>query len=172
METVYLFIIFVGLVAGYAYFSLTTPKTQMQFATEAGPIENSDAEKLRLLDKKVGVCMFKYNGNEIMSSDYIRILVQGNCMSPRGINSGESWLVEPIHSDKGIDTQVKKGDVLLVYLEDKNMYKIREFKDFADKEHTSLQTFWYNGDKGHKDSTRPHSLSSVKGVVRYKVANA
>ena len=107
------------------------------------------------------------NGRYVNTRDYIRIVVHGNCMKSRNIQDGEEWLVEPLDKQKPFRSQIKEKDVLLIYLKDEDLYKIREFEGFnADG---SLQTFYYESDGTKHSSSRPHAAGTIQGVVRYAI---
>ena len=82
-------------------------------------------------------------------------------------SNGEEWLVEPINKRKRLDKQINDRDVLLIYVEDKDLYKIREFEGF--NKDGSLATFYYEDDGAKHISSKPHTQESVCGVVGYRV---
>ncbi len=108
------------------------------------------------------------DGNVVNSSNMIRIKVNGNCMRPYGINFGDELLVRKIGKDENLDSIIQKEDILLIYLFDKKMYKIRAFDHF---EHGSLKTYRFldNGEK--KDSRNLHQRESIIGKVEYILSN-
>lgn len=132
---------------------------------EAGPLPGGDCA---LPEKKEGSKVIRLtDGRYINTRDYIRIMVYGGCMRPRNILNGEEWLVEPIDKRKPLREQIKERDVLLIYLSDKNLYKIREFKDFNGN--GLLNTFYYEENGTEHASSHPHTPESVRGVVRYAI---
>ena len=78
---------------------------------------------------------------KIDTSDMIRIVVKGNCMKPRNIESGAQLLVKKIDTTKAIDRQIKQGDILLIHLNDTGVYKIRIFDKY---EGADLVTYRYD----------------------------
>ena len=132
---------------------------------EAGPLPGGDCA---LPEKKEGSKVIRLtDGRYINTRDYIRIMVYGGCMRPRNILNGEEWLVERINKLKPLEKQIRERDVLLIYVADKNLYKIREFKKF--NEDGSLATFYYEDNGTEHPSSRPHTRESVCGVVRYAI---
>lgn len=132
---------------------------------EAGPLPGGDCA---LPEKKEGSKVIRLtDGRYINTRDYIRIMVYGGCMRPRNILNGEEWLVEPIDKRKPLREQIKERDVLLIYVADKNLYKIREFEGF--NEDDSLATFYYEDNGAKHPSSKPHTCKSVCGVVRYAI---
>ncbi|MDE6043396.1 MAG: hypothetical protein K2G07_07645 [Muribaculaceae bacterium] len=107
------------------------------------------------------------NGKYVNTRDFIRIIIHGNCMTPRNILNGEEWLVEPINQKLDIKSQLRIKDVVLLFIEDKNSYIIRELSSF-DTDGT-LQTSRYNDDKSIRASKRNHRLDQILGVVRYAI---
>lgn len=165
--TLILFVIFALLCLAYGYTSKS--KVQMQWATEAGSVEKSDSEELRSYNRKVSTCFFMYGNQKIDSSDYVRIEIHGTCMTPRGICNNEHWLVKPIDKSSDIRDQIKTDDVLLLYLADKDEYKIREFRGYTGEKNDLLDTYRYSDDGGEVRSSCPHSFDKVVGVVTYKI---
>ncbi len=166
MVTICFFIIFSAIVIAYGIISFKTSKEQDVILVEAGP--TTCMENVRVFQHyKSPVKTIKLpDGSYKNSSEFIRIRIDGNCMQKRKICYGEEWLVEQINKSKSMQEQLNISDVLLIYIKDKNMYKIRELANFLDNE--MLETIYYDGDDV-KISTRPHSYSSVLGVVRYNI---
>jgi len=52
---------------------------------------------------------------------------------------------------------------VLIYLKDINLYKIRVFDRF---DGDGLVTYYFDNGK-RKDSSKPHPISSVRGIVKY-----
>lgn len=166
MTTIIVGTILVAICVLYGIASHRYARKDILLGVEAGPLQED------------GVCHFpKYevsskaiklmNGRYVNTRDYIRIVVHGNCMKPRNIQDGEEWLVEPLDKQKPPCSQIKEKDVLLIYLKDEDLYKIREFEGFnADG---SLQTFYYESDGTKHSSSRPHAAETIQGVVRYAI---
>ena len=105
-------------------------------------------------------------GVYVNSRDYIRVLVDGKCMGPKGIKDKSQVLVEPLHKDEDFKSQVNLEDVLLIRLPDKKVYKLRILQEYTSD--NKLVTYRY--EKGEKHmSSRTHSTDDVIGVVRYAV---
>ena len=110
-------------------------------------------------------------GKVIYTLNYIRVLVNGTCMAPRGIMNGRQILVELLKEEQKLyfKKYVKTEDVLLIHLKDKDVYKLRILQNYEknDKNDDELITYRYlpNGDK-HR-SSRNHRPADVVGVVRY-----
>lgn len=107
------------------------------------------------------------NGKYINTRNYIRIKINGKCMTPRNILDGEEWLVEPLNNIEDKKSILKVKDVILLYIEDKGRYILREFEDYDID--GSLKTLRYNDDKTERHSSRNHQLNQVKGIVRYAI---
>ena len=87
-------------------------------------------------------------------------------MRPFGIVSGDELLVRKIGKDINLDGKISKNDILLIYLSDKKMYKIRAFDHF---EGSALQTFRFLDNGNKKDSRKLHSRESIIGKVEFKI---
>ena len=107
------------------------------------------------------------NGKYINTRNYIRIKINGKCMTPRNILDGEEWLVEPLSNIEDKKSILKVKDVILLYIEDKSRYILREFEDYDID--GSLKTLRYNDDNTERHSSRNHQLNQVKGIVRYAI---
>ena len=104
--------------------------------------------------------------SSILPPDYQRVIVHGHCMEPRGIMDCSQVIVKNINHDKDFSLQVKHGDILLIYLEDKDIYKLRVFDKYIEKD--QLLTYRFNPKTGERiDSSIPHKRDSVIGVVEY-----
>lgn len=108
-----------------------------------------------------------YSGHIINDPNTIRIKTKGDCMVPIGINNGDELLVHLIDRDKPLAKQIEHGDVLLIHIQDNGINKIRIFDTYDDK--GNLLTYRYK-DNVRKNSSRPHSVDSVVGVVRYQLS--
>ena len=104
----------------------------------------------------------------ILPLEYQRVIVHGHCMEPRGIMDCSQLWVKSINREKDFSLQVKHDDILLIYLSDKNIYKLRIFDKYLDNDR--LLTYRYNPKtKERVDSSIPHKRESVVGVVKYAV---
>ena len=103
-----------------------------------------------------------------MPLEYRRVIVHGHCMEPRGIMDCSQLWVKSINQDKEFSLQVKHDDILLIYLADKDIYKLRVFDKYLDD--NRLLTYRFNPKTCERvDSSVPHSRDSVIGVVKYAV---
>lgn len=138
------------------------------WAVEAGPSCDASAKALNALSRKERAFDIQIKpGRTVRTSDYLRILVVGNCMKPRNILDGEEWLVEPVDHLRVKPSDLKAKSVLLINIPDKGILKIREFEGVA--ENGDLKTLWYKPDGTPSYSSRPHSWENVKGIVRYSI---
>lgn len=151
----------------YAYFNIMTRKQDFVQCVEAGPTcqinadnlnANSFYDKHRIVKKK--------NGDVVDTSKMIRIIVKGNCMKPKQIESGSQLLVLKLDAQRPVKEQIKSGDILLIHLKDTNIHKIRVFDKY---ENGVLQTYRFDDNGQKKKSSKPHQESSVIGVVKYKL---
>lgn len=105
-------------------------------------------------------------GNTIDKSNLLRVLVDGKCMERKGIKDGTQLYAKVINSEVKLSKQISQGDILLIYLDDKNIFKLRVFDKM---EEGALVTYRYNNIGERKNSSKPHKPESIKGVVRYIV---
>lgn len=167
METIYFLIILLVTVAIYAYFNIVSRKQEFVQCVEAGPTVTTDAKRLRELsfyDRRRTIQ--KPDGQEIDTSEMIRIVVKGNCMKPKHIESGAQLLVKKISKKDLVRNQIKEGDILLIHLVDNDIYKIRIFDRYEGED---LATYRYDDNGERKNSTRNHKESSIVGVVKYRL---
>ena len=107
--------------------------------------------------------------NPILSSDeegnnIQRVIVHGRSLEPRGIYDRSQLYIQLINLEKDFSLQVKHDDILLIYLKDKNIYKLRIFDKHLDND--NILTYMYNPQTGERvDSSLPHRRESVVGVV-------
>lgn len=134
--------------------------------TKAGTTKDADAQVCNHESKPSKIIKLP-NGNYINTNDLIRIEIKGNCMRPRNVYDGEEWLVFPIDSTKKCEEQIKPKDIVLIYLEDKNIYKIREVRSFLGNQF--LDTIYYDNDGETNQSSKPHSYASVRGILRFAI---
>jgi hypothetical protein len=158
-------LVFVLICVFYGIASHFYAKTETAIVTEAGA--TSDKVGSSVITRKVPAQVVRLeNGKYIRTRDYIRIIVDGDCMSPRNILRNEEWLVEPVKSSD-LETKLQKKDVVLIFLEDKQMYKIREFEGYDSE--GNLTTLYYDENSRKRYSSHPHPKSSVRGILRYAI---
>lgn len=166
MGTFYFILFFVTVVVFYAYCNMGL-KRDFVICVEAGDSEEANPCELRRESYYTAHRIIRDKGGRIVNtSDTIRIKVSGNCMRPFGIVSGDELLVRKIRKDTNLDGIIHQNDILLIYLSDKKMYKIRAFDQI---EGGALKTFRFldNGDR--RDSRKLHSRESIIGKVEYKI---
>lgn len=106
---------------------------------------------------------FYHNGRKIDPKKYVVARVDGDCMSARGVFSGNLVFIQPVTDDDM--KNLKKGDILYIKYEKNGFsgYKIREFKGLGDDD--TVNTVYYTSENIPKDSY--HKLANIKGIVRY-----
>ena len=105
---------------------------------------------------------FYHDGKRVNPKNYTIKKVDGDCMMPRGINAGDLLFIE--NFDKQNISSLNIGDILYIYHEKGNFYKIREYRGFKDDE--NFNTLYYTREGKAKDSV--HNINNVKGVVKMK----
>lgn len=137
-------------------------------SVEAGSLEKVTAEKQRTesfyAPKRK---LYDKDGTEIDTTGLIRIISNGNCMFRRNIVKGTQLYVLAIQRGKAKKENLKAGDILLIQLPDTGVFKIREFEKSNDD--NTLKTFYYNKDGSPHNSSNPHHIEDVIGVVKYRI---
>ena len=102
-------------------------------------------------------------GEMPMDASLEYFVVKNDCMAPLHIYPGDVIGVELFNDDFGLN-DVKQGDILLIFLDDKKFHghKIRVM-DFV--ENNTFHTYYFVGDK-HQESSEPHGFGTVRGIVR------
>ena len=104
-------------------------------------------------------------GKILHSRDYICVKVDGSSIEPRGIKNNSIVYVLPLNRKEHFKKQVRAEDVLLIYLPDKNVYKLRILQNYDNKKR--LITYRYNEDGKKHISSKSHHPDNVRGVVKY-----
>lgn len=164
METIIIGIIAASLCVLYGIASHLYAKKDKVIDVEAGP--TSECHRVFLKEEAAPKIIKLPNGKLVSSRNFVRIRIRGNCMEPRSIFNGEQWLVDRIDHKKAVGETIKKGDVVLIYLKDKNLFKIREVENINST--NFLDTIRYNNGERIK-SSKPHSYSDVIGIVKYAI---
>lgn len=168
MNTVVIYILFIAVCVLYGVVRTRKPIDKV-LPSYAGPLSEHTGNSNDFEPTKKPSCVIKLpNGKYANTRSYHRIRIIGECMEVIGIHKNDEWLADKIkHSDKNsIINKISRGDVLLIYLEDKNQYKIRCFENLDDN--GNLITYSYPNGERH-DSSKPHSPSTVMGVVKYRL---
>ena len=170
MVIVVLICLFVGTLLLYALFNKLINAPERIECVDAGPVASVDPQDLHSRVKFEPMGIFRTeDGKLLTSADYQRITVSGNCMGPKGIRSGQDLLVEKIKG--GRDLSLKKGDILLIHVPDKDIYKIRAYEKKTDKDPNVYETYYYDEARKKVLSSKPHKKDYVQGVVRYILPN-
>ena len=167
MELVFLFIIITTL-AIYGLGKWSVSKTDYVRCVEAGPTSHvSPSEIHRLCCREKHIVVLGKNGKPIDTKLYQRVMVKGNCLKPLGIEDDAQLLVRKFNNDNDEKNRIKKGDILMIYLKSKDIYKVRVFDDFL--EGGLIRTHRYGDNDNVIYSARPHELSRVEGVWKYLI---
>lgn len=134
-------------------------------AVEASCICSYSSEWLKKQSFVVPKTLYKIDGAVIDSSQYIRLIVKGNCMSPRGIVDGTQLLALKV-SKKDLQSKLRQNDIVLIYLKDSDIYKIRIFDKYDDS--GNLITYYYKNGEKH-NSSKPHSQQDIQGIVKFSL---
>ena len=167
MGTFYFVIAFVVILGFYAFSNIILKKDYV-IAGDAFSSRNLTHDEIKDLSSYKKHKIFKdTNGNIINPKNMIRMVVSGNSMSPLRINSGDEIIALKIDKKKPLDQQIKKDNLVLIYLNDIGIYKIRAFHSFDGN--NKLLTYYYN-EYGEKVMSKVgYSPDSIRGIVKYKV---
>ena len=142
MEIVYFVLILTVLLIAYYISNNKLKRLEYVKCVEAGPTAKVSANDLHRLSFEDNYLNLKDNdGRPVNREHMIRVVVNGDCMHRRHIVNGTQLLVAPID-------------------------KIREMDHMDDK---YVYTFYYNPDGSKHESSRPHAIDTVVGVVRYRI---
>lgn len=165
MGTVWFMLIFMTVASLYGMLSYRRGHAETVTAVEAGSTGKVSPKWINSKSFKAPRCQYKINGEIIDSSLYMRLVVEGNCMMPRGIASGDQLLALKVNDAEELKKELQHDCIVLIYLEDIDLYKIRVFDRL---EGDNLITYYYD-ERKRKDSSRPHSIHSIKGIVKYAI---
>lgn len=165
METVWFILIFMVVAGLYGFLCYKRGNAETVTAVEAGSTGKVSPKWINSKSFKAPRCQYKINGEIIDSSMYMRLVVEGNCMMPRGIANGTQLLALKINSSEELRRELHPDNIVLIYLEDIKLYKIRVFDRL---EGDDLITYYYENNE-RKNSSKPHSIHSIKGIVKYAI---
>lgn len=115
-------------------------------------------------------CYLDEDGKTIDMSNMQCLVVNNNCMLPRGIKNGDRLLAQKINVFRSVYEQITSGDILWINIADTGKNKIRIFESKNDD--GDLVTFYYDSNGCKKYSSKPHSISSVRGIVKFNLSVA
>lgn len=108
------------------------------------------------------------NGIEIDMSDMQCLVVNNNCMRKRNIKNGDRLLAQKIDIFRSVYEQINVNDILWINIADTGKNKIRVLESINKDGY--LTTFYYDDNGEKKYSSRPHAISSVRGIVRFNLS--
>lgn len=165
MGTFYFLLLIIIALVGYAVSSICGKEVVR--GVEAGPVGECDPKVVRERSFRARPIEVRdEKGSLIDTSNMIRVVVCGDCMSHRNIPNNSQLLVKKIDKTKPLEEQIKHDDIVMIHLKDQNLDKIRIFDKFD--EYHQLLTYRYSGDV-RVNSSFPHTKESVLGVVKYKL---
>lgn len=150
-------IITATLIFGSRIFYLAWRKTRkvMLYPVEAGPITETQPQPD--LNRPMPVCV----GNLKMNRALQYFVVKNDCMIPKKIFPDDIIGVRMFDKNFTVEN-VEDGKILLIYLNEKKIYKIRIKGELA--EGNAYNTYYYRSNEKTK-SSRPHGIDSIKGVI-------
>ena len=169
METFYFVLAFVIVLGFYAYSNLRLRKDYILTA-DSEPSKNLTPDEAKKLSYYRKHKIYKdTEGGTIDPKDMIHIFVSGSSLSPCNIESGDELIVMKTDDSIPLIKQIKENDILLLYLDDIHIHKLRRFSSF---EGENLITYYYDSEGHQRMSPIPYKPESVLGVAKYKVRNA
>lgn len=129
---------------------------------EAGTISGKKSTGVSRASRPIMSAYEKIEGSTTFR--YRRFIVKGTCMVPLRINENDIIDVKLFNESYGVD-KIKKDSVVLIFLNDKEFrgYKIRAV-DYIDDSYA--YTYYFDSDQNRVNSSKPHSLKAIKGVVQ------
>ena len=168
MGTFYFILAFI-IVLGFYAFSNSRLKKDFVIAGDSLSSRNLSHDEIKEMSVYKKHKIFKdTEGNTINPNNIIRMVVSGNSMSGRGIKSGDEILVLKIDKTRPLKEQIKRDDLLCIYLDNIKITKIRAFGKFAEN---GVLTYYYDDNGEIHFSSTPYSPESVIGIAKYKVGN-
>lgn len=125
----------------------------MLYPVEAGPLTEAHPD----LNRPMPVCV----GNLKMNRALHYFVVKNDCMIPKEIRPDDIIGVRMFDENFTVEN-VEEGKILLIYLPEKEIYKMRIKGEPA--EDNAYNTYYYRNNEKTK-SSRPHGADSIKGVV-------
>lgn len=140
-------------------------KTDYVACVEAGDTNCVNSDDLKVMShREKHQVVLDEQGHLVPQKDYIKVVVKGNCLEPKGIVNGSELLVYKFKNDSE-KNDIKEGDILMIHLKSKGIDKIRVFEKM--REDGLMDTYRFDANKNKKMSSRPHDLNSVVGKVKY-----
>lgn len=160
-----LFIIFVILVT-ISYLNLSYRRYTRKYVTaaDANPDNNMSPEEINNFSFRSSGCPRYYIGEEnidLSGSKYIRLSVVGKGLEERDIKDGVQVLALKLDK-KEIKEYLKPKDIILIYVKEIKLYKIRIFKSYEDD--LAVTYLYKDKDKIYEN----YPVSSIKGIIKYK----
>lgn len=140
-------------------------------SVKAGPIHDTHA--LPNGSYKTSISPFEsfyHHGKKVNPKDYIVCKVEGDCMSPRGINACNLIFIEELKSAQQKES-IKRGDIVYIkYTKGAyEGYKIREVDEKLDN--NQIKTLYYTAEGKIKQSSALHELENIIGIVKMNFKN-
>ena len=165
MAMVVLVLVVALILAGYAIMSMSLSKRAFVQCVEAGPSSTVTARELRRRSFYVpNRTILERKGQPLDSDKYIRVVVKGDCLKPRNIVDGDRLIVQRI--DDEVMQSIHEGSIILIYLSDTSVYKIREVKSV---ECDGFNTQYYLENGSVQESSKPHNRECVVGLVKFQL---
>ncbi len=171
LNLLYVLLIAIAIVAIMLFIVFLYKKNTIPVTTvKAGPIQNIHAFSGNIKTSISPFDSFYHEGKKVNPRDYIVCKVDGDCMTPRGINACDLVFIKEFKADNEKDI-IKKGDIIYIkYLKDDyEGYKIREVDERLDDK--LVKTLYYSAEGVIKHSSNPHKLENIIGIVKMKFKN-
>lgn len=164
MGTFYFIIAFIIVLGFYAYSNNLLKKDFVNVADCQSSRDLSRYEIKELSFYKKHKIYKDTKGNTINLNNMLHFVVSGESMRERGIRSGDEIFVLKIDKSKDLKEQIKRGDLLCIYLDEIGVYKIRALDCL---EENFVLTYYYD-ENGNRLRSR-YSSDNIIGIVKYKI---
>ena len=168
MEIFVYSIILLILLLSYFFAKCRNVKSELVQCVEAGPIDGVDAAELKRRSyKDRQVVLRDNNGQELSHDKYVRLIIKGDCMTPRNIKNGDMVIAEKVEEARrnAIRQELQANAIIWLHIEDTGMDKIRVFKEWDGND--MVTCYYKNGVE--RESSSHHSIDQIRGIVRYKM---
>lgn len=168
MTSIYIILIFLAICLCYGLPRLRN-RNDLVYSAFAGSADEPHNSENPVVVSKASKVIKLPSGLYANTNSYHRLRVNGVCMTPSNINNNEEWLAKKINKKKDLKTQIRTGDVILIYLADTKRYKIRKVANFIND--TTVDTYSFNASGEIQMSSKPHSKETIMGVLQYRLSN-
>jgi len=162
-------LILMAILTLYVLSSYWSGKLSVLQVAEAGPASYFNKHNRPKIKRLTDHDYIRSESELININEYKQLAVHGVCMEKRNIRNGDIILTKMFkkNDDKKYIISQKQTPIVVIFLFDKNYkgFKIREFVGF--REDGAVDTCYYNLIGERRNSSKPHKLEQIVGIVDY-----